>query len=163
MQIDFKKDEKGNETATISKADFEQAIAEAKQEASKEAKGSAVKGIEDKYNISFEEIKNMKKTLKSIQQEKAKEAVKQVYLENGGKAEYFDDFYASNKFDNAQDLKEEMKKVKEVKKIFFNKPQAVNSVHFAQEMGIDTDASVEEILNDGQGKTLTQRLREQGK
>lgn len=160
MSIDFKKDEKGNEVATISKADFDKALAEAKANAANEAKSNAIEGVEKKYNISFEEIRNLQREVKNLRHERNVDAIKQEYLAQGGKAEYFNDFYANNKFEGTENLKEDMKKIKESKNIFFNKTSTMSSVNFPNEMGIDTDTPADQIINDGKGKTLSQRIRE---
>lgn len=145
--IDFKKNDKGVEEATISKADYDKAIADAKAQALAESKKSA--GVEEKkpnnFEFSPEDLRAMKKELRMLREKDHRAEVFNEYVKQGGKKDYFDEFYGSNRFDESKDLSKDMTDIRAKKSLFFENKQ--NFSFDPKDLGLDveTPSPIEEL------------------
>lgn len=147
--IDFKKNDKGVEEATISKADYDKAIASAIAEAKKPADGKQV--VEEKkpnnFEFSPEDLRALKKEVRMLREKDHERAVYDEYIKQGGKKDYFDNFYAVNRFDESKDLSKDMTDIKAKKSLFFENKQ--NFSFDPKDLGLDveTPSPIEELTD----------------
>lgn len=145
--IDFKKNDKGVEEATISKADYDKAIADAVAEAKKPADEKQV--VEEKkpsnLEVSPEDLRAMKKELRMLREKDHRADVFNEYVKQGGKKDYFNEFYGSNRFDESTDLSKDMADIRAKKSLFFENKQ--NFSFDPKDLGLDveTPSPIEEL------------------
>lgn len=131
MAIDFKKNDKGIEEATISKQDFDNAINEAVKSKLEEAKAKEgeeknvveTKSENSKYAELYKELRELKKEQKANKEAAHRSLVKDEYLKQGGNEKYFDEFYSANRFDKSENLQKDLEDIKVKKPIFFGGKQ----------------------------------------
>lgn len=149
--IDFKKNDKGVEEATISKADYDKAIADARAQALAESKKPADEKLvveEKKPNnleVSPEDLRAMKKELRMLREKDHRADVFNEYVKQGGKKDYFNEFYGSNRFDESTDLSKDMADIRAKKSLFFENKQ--NFSFDPKDLGLDveTPSPIEEL------------------
>ena len=106
-----------------------------------------VKQEEQYENVApnWKEFREFKKQLKQLKEERHKSIVKEEFLKQGGKSDYFDDFYAGNRFDKTEDLKKAMEDVKSKKTIYFNKISFSGIESFAKKNNINVESEKEDL------------------
>ena len=157
MGIDFKKNNKGVEEATISKQDFDNAVNEAVNNKLKEAESKRseeknvveTKNEDSKYAELYKELRELKKEQKANKEAAHRSLVKDEYLKQGGNEKYFDEFYSANRFDKSENLQKDLEDIKVKKPIFFGGKQ--NFTLSNKDLGKEETNPKEEEVIDNNG------------
>ena len=98
--------------------------------------------------LNWKRFRSLEKEVRQLREINHKNEVREIYLKNGGKKDYFDHFYSQNNFKESSNVEKDLVKSIEANKLFFDKkPQPPIGNSFLKENGYLPENSNETKLS----------------